>query len=228
MLKGGLLGNTFTKTTFAPVQKNLLLVAAVVDTGHEVTFMKDQSYVWRPGTGRWQHIRRVCGTYEIDTPSLRLTGTDLQQAPVQVMSIGKVWEPSQLRRTAFSMWWGVVPLYALTRNQQERSENVIKWRKEKKYDRDFALGPGLEDHVEAAFGLDERLGDASAREQEFGGDAIPEVDHEPGARAEERAPPMLRNRPIGPPPMEREEHCRTHEPYRAWRHACIADRGLMR
>ena len=36
---------------------------------------------------------------------------------------------------------------------------------------------------------------------------------------------MLRTRPIGPTPPEREEHCRTHEPHRAWRHACIAGRG---
>ena len=34
-----------------------------------------------------------------------------------------------------------------------------------------------------------------------------------------------RNRLIGPTPLEREEHCRTHEPYRAWCHACIAGRG---
>ena len=40
------------------------------------------------------------------------------------------------------------------------------------------LGPGLEDKVEAASGLAERLGDAVAREQEFRVEAISEVDHE--------------------------------------------------
>ena len=77
----------------------------------------------------------------------------------------------------------------------------------------------------AASGLDERLRDAVAREQEFRGEAIPEVDHELAAQGEERAPPMLRNRPIGPTPLEREQHCRTHEPHRAWCHVCIAGRG---
>ena len=44
----GLCGNTLAKTTVAPVQKNLLSVTALVDTGHEVTFRKEQSYVWHP------------------------------------------------------------------------------------------------------------------------------------------------------------------------------------
>ena len=47
-----LLGNTFAKRTGGPVQKNLLSVAALVDTGYEVIFKKDQSNVW-------QHIREV-------------------------------------------------------------------------------------------------------------------------------------------------------------------------
>ena len=38
------------------------------------------------------------------------------------------------------------------------------------------------------------LRDAAAREQELRGEAIPEIDHELAAQAEERAPPMLRNR----------------------------------
>ena len=44
------LRNTFAKTTVAPVQKNLLSVAALVDTGHDVTLRKDQLYEWKPGT----------------------------------------------------------------------------------------------------------------------------------------------------------------------------------
>ena len=44
-------------------------------------------------------------------------------------------------------------------------------------------------------------------------------------QAEERPPAVLRNRPIEPTPLEREEHCRIDEPYRAWCHACIAGRG---
>ena len=77
------------------------------------------------------------------------------------------------------------------------------------------LAPRPYDSVEGASGLDERLEDSVARTQEFRGEAIPEVDHELAAQAEERAPPMLRNRPT---PLEREEHCRTHE-------SCIAGRG---
>ena len=65
VLKGHL-GHTFAKTTVAPVQNNLLSVVISVDTGHEVTFNKDQSYVWHPGTGRRQHFRTVRGTYEMD------------------------------------------------------------------------------------------------------------------------------------------------------------------
>ena len=56
-------------------------------------------------------------------------------------------------------------------------------------------------------------------------DAVPEVDRELAAQAAERAPPMSRKRSIGPIPLEREEHCRTQEPYRAWCHACNAGRG---
>ena len=55
---------------------------------------------------------------------------------------------------------------------------------------------------------------AVAREQEFRGEAIPEVGHELLAQAEERAPPMLRNKPTAPTPLQHEEHCTTHEPYR--------------
>ena len=52
---------------WARCRKNMLSVAALVDTGHEVTCTKSlKSYVWHPGTGRWQHIRRVCGTCEMD------------------------------------------------------------------------------------------------------------------------------------------------------------------
>ena len=69
-------------------------------------------------------------------------------------------------------------------------------------------GPGPEDNVEAASGLDECLRDAVVREQECRGDAILEVDRELSAQAEQRAPPVLRSRLIGPTPVEREEHCR--------------------
>ena len=65
VLKGPL-GNTFAKTTVALVQKNLLSVAALVDTGHKVNLKRDQPYVWHPGTRRWQHIRNVRGTREMD------------------------------------------------------------------------------------------------------------------------------------------------------------------
>ena len=75
------------------------------------------------------------------------------------------------------------------------------------------LGPVSEDN-EAASGFEERLRDAVAREHGSRGEAVLEVDHKLAVQAEERAPPMLRNRPIGPTPLEREEHCRTHEPYR--------------
>ena len=87
------------------------------------------------------------------------------------------------------------------------------------------LGPGPEDLVEAASGLEERLRDGVAREQEFRHEAIPEVDRELAAQAEERGPPMLRNRSVGLTPMERDEHCRTHQQYRARCHGCIAGRG---
>ena len=78
------------------------------------------------------------------------------------------------------------------------------------------LNQGLGSNVQAAGGLEVNLRDAVAREQEFRGEKISEVDRELATQAEERAPPMLRNRPIGPTPMEREEHCRTQEP--AMRH----------
>ena len=37
-----------------------------LNNGHEVTFKKEQSHVWHPGTGRWRDIRRVRGTYEMN------------------------------------------------------------------------------------------------------------------------------------------------------------------
>ena len=37
------------------VLKGPLSVAALVDTGHQVTSVKDQSYVWHPRSRRWQH-----------------------------------------------------------------------------------------------------------------------------------------------------------------------------
>ena len=73
-----------------------------------------------------------------------------------------------------------------------------------------ALVRGLQHNVEAASGLDERLKNAVAREQEFRDEATPEVDHELAAQAVERVPPMLMNRPIAPTPLERKGHCRTH------------------
>ena len=48
--------------------------------------------------------------------------------------------------------------------------------------------------------------------------------HELAVQVEERAPPMLRNRPTGPTPLEREEQCRTHGPYRARCHTCVSGR----
>ena len=52
-------------------------------------------------------------------------------------------------------------------------------------------------HVDAS-GLDGRLTDEVALEQECRGEAIPEVDPEVAVQAEERARLMLRNRPTGP------------------------------
>ena len=62
----GHFGNTFATTTVVAVQKKLLSDAASVDTGPEVTFQNDQSYVWHPGTGRCHHVRRVRKTCEMD------------------------------------------------------------------------------------------------------------------------------------------------------------------
>ena len=107
-------GNTFAKTTVAPVQKNLSSFAALVDTGHEVAFQK-RSIV---RVALWQHLRE--------------------------------------------------------RRQDARNDKCA---------------------------LEERFRDAVAREQEFRGEAIPEVDHELAAQAKEWAPQG--NRLIGPTPMER-------------------------
>ena len=48
------------------------------------------------------------------------------------------------------------------------------------------VGPGPEDNVEAASGLDECLRDGVAREQKLRGGAIFEVDHKLAAQAAER------------------------------------------
>ena len=64
--------------------------------------------------------------------------------------------------------------------------------------------------------------DACSLKTASGGEVIPEVDNELAMHAAERAPPMLWNMSIGPTP-QREEHCRTHEPHRAWCHACMAE-----
>ena len=60
------LGMTYATTTVAPVQKNLLSVAAMVDAGHEVIFKKSGSYIHNKSTGRWHALRRVRNTYEVD------------------------------------------------------------------------------------------------------------------------------------------------------------------
>ena len=65
VLKGPL-GMTYTATTVAPVQKNLLSVAAMIDAGHEVVFRKNGSYIRHMKTGRWHALRRVRNTYESD------------------------------------------------------------------------------------------------------------------------------------------------------------------
>ena len=65
VLKGPL-GTTYAATTVAPVQKNLLSVAAMVDAGHEVVFRKDGSYIQNLRTGRWHSLRRVRNIYEVD------------------------------------------------------------------------------------------------------------------------------------------------------------------
>ena len=58
VLKGPL-GTTYAATTVAPVQKNLLSVAAMVDAGNEVVFRKDGSYIQNVKTGRWHSLRRL-------------------------------------------------------------------------------------------------------------------------------------------------------------------------
>ena len=65
LLKGSI-RSAFAKQMVAVAQKKLLSVAALVDSGHEVALKKDESCVLQPGTGRWQHIRTVRGTYETD------------------------------------------------------------------------------------------------------------------------------------------------------------------
>ena len=65
VLKGPL-GMTYAATTVAPVQKNPLSVAAMIDAGHEVVFRKSGSYIRNIKTGRWHSLRRVRNTYEVD------------------------------------------------------------------------------------------------------------------------------------------------------------------
>ena len=57
---------TYAATTVAPVQKNLLSVAAMIDAGHEVVFRKSGSYIRNTKTGRWHSLRRVRNTYDVD------------------------------------------------------------------------------------------------------------------------------------------------------------------
>ena len=61
--------------------------------------------------------------------------------------------------------------------------------------------------------------------REFTGEAVLDVDAEMQQEAAEEPPRMLRDRPQGPTRLEREEHERAHEPYRAWCRACVAGRG---
>ena len=102
----------------------------------------EKSIVWHAGSGRWQHIRRVRGTYGMDF-ALQPDATALRNPKL------------------------LGPLAMLA-----------------------PLGQRLGDNVKAAGGVDERLRDAVAREQEFRGEAIPEFDHELAAQAAERSPPI--------------------------------------
>ena len=174
VLKGPL-GNTLAKTTVAPVQKNLLW--ALVDSGHEVKFKKDQSCVWHPGTGRWQHIRRVRGKYEMDfalEPFAAAPRIPKWHAPAQQCL--PPWDPGLWTMSLHVVWMNVPE----TQLHESRNSEVKRFLK---------------------------------------------LTLELAVQAEERAQPMLRNRRTGPTLLEREEHCRTHEPYRAWCPVCIAGRG---
>ena len=73
--------------------------------------------------------------------------------------------------------------------------------------------------------LAERAAAAEARAREFVGESVIDVEPALQQEAAEAAPRMLRDRPSGPTRQKREEHCRTHEPYRAWCRACVAGRG---
>ena len=61
--------------------------------------------------------------------------------------------------------------------------------------------------------------------REFIGEAVIDADAEVQQEVAEEPPRMLRDRPLGPTRLEREEHERAHEPCRAWCRACVAGRG---
>ena len=73
--------------------------------------------------------------------------------------------------------------------------------------------------------LEERAAVLDQEAREFTGEAVIDVDAEMQQEVAEEPPRMLRDRPVGPTRLEREEHERAHEPYRAWCRACVAGRG---
>ena len=80
VLKGPL-GTTRAATTVAPVQKNLLSVAAMVDAGNEVVFRKSGSYIYNAKTGRWHPMRRVRNMFEVDFKLEPYSSADLPPPP---------------------------------------------------------------------------------------------------------------------------------------------------
>ena len=63
--------------------------------------------------------------------------------------------------------------------------------------------------------LEERAAVLDREAREFIGEAVIEVDAEMQQEVAEEPPRMLRDRPVGPTRLEREEHERAHEPHRA-------------
>ena len=61
--------------------------------------------------------------------------------------------------------------------------------------------------------------------REFTGEAVNNVDAEMQQEVAEEPPRMLRDRPVGPTRLEREEHERTHMLYKIWCKCCVMGRA---
>ena len=55
----------FARVTVAPVAKNLMAVSSLVDSGHEVVFRNNGSYIRHIASGRRQHLERRNGVFEV-------------------------------------------------------------------------------------------------------------------------------------------------------------------